>query len=62
MGQSVINYQIRNFAGDGEYFPNNFGAERDPRVNWQDHFINFPIAQRDLDLFGAGYPQNDDYN
>lgn len=62
MGQSVINFQIRNFAGDGEYFPNNFGAERDPRVNWQDHFINFPIAQRDLDLFGAGYPQNDDYN
>lgn len=61
MGQEVINRQIRNYAGDGEYFPNNFGGDRDPRVNWQDHFINFPIAQIDLDLLGSGYPQNDGY-
>lgn len=62
MGQSVINNQIRTYAGDGEYFPNNFGGERDPRVNWQDHFVNWPIAQRDLDLLGPNYPQNDGYN
>ncbi|GJM31252.1 MAG: membrane protein [Saprospiraceae bacterium] len=60
MGQSVINNQIRSFAGDGEYFPANLGA-RDPRTNWQDHYINFPIPQRDLDLLGGSYPQNDGY-
>lgn len=62
MGQDVINTQIRSYAGDGEFFPNNFGADRDPRVNWQDHFINFPIAQIDLDLLGPTYPQNNGYN
>ncbi|WOD44944.1 RagB/SusD family nutrient uptake outer membrane protein [Hwangdonia lutea] len=61
MGQDVINRQIRNYAGDGPYFPNNFGGDRDPRVNWQDHYINFPIAQIDLDLLGPDYPQNDGY-
>ena len=61
MGQDVINRQIRNYAGDGEFFPNNFGGDRDPRVNWEDHYINFPIAQIDLDLFGPTYPQNDGY-
>ena len=61
MGQEVINRQIRNYAGDGEFFPNNFGGNRDPRVNWQDHYINFPIAQIDLDLFGTSYPQNNGY-
>lgn len=61
MGQDVINRQIRNYAGDGEFFPNNFGGDRDPRVNWQDHYINFPIAQIDMDLLGTGYPQNDGY-
>ncbi|WP_047549598.1 RagB/SusD family nutrient uptake outer membrane protein [Psychroserpens sp. Hel_I_66] len=60
MGQSVINFQITNYAGDGEFFPNNLG-ERDPRTNWQPHYINFPIAQIDLDLLGPGYPQNDGY-
>jgi len=60
MGQEVINRQITNFAGDGEFFPANLGA-KDPRANWKPHYINWPIAQRDLDLLGAGYPQNDGY-
>lgn len=60
MGQDVINFQITNYAGDGEYFPNNLG-DRDPRENWQPHYINWPIAQIDLDLLGPNYPQNDGY-
>lgn len=60
MGQSVIDFQITNYAGDGEAFPNNLG-DKDPRENWMSHFINWPIAQRDLDLLGAGYPQNEGY-
>lgn len=60
MGQDVIDRQITSFAGDGVFFPANLG-EKDPRTNWQAHFINFPIAQIDLDLLGAGYPQNDGY-
>ena len=61
MGQEVINRQITNYAGDGEYFPANLG-EKDPRTNWKPYYINFPIAQIDLDLLGPGYPQNDGYN
>ena len=61
MGQSVIDFQITNYAGDGEYFPANLGS-KDPRENWQPHFINWPIAQRDLDLLGPDYPQNNGYN
>ncbi|WP_405415198.1 RagB/SusD family nutrient uptake outer membrane protein [Maribacter sp. Asnod1-A12] len=61
MGQDVINRQITSFAGDGEFFPDNLGS-KDPRTNWQPHFINFPIAQIDLDLLGSNYPQNDGYN
>ncbi|MBU2996637.1 RagB/SusD family nutrient uptake outer membrane protein [Cellulophaga baltica] len=60
MGQDVIDYQITNYAGDGEYYPNNLG-ENDPRDNWQSHFINWPIAEIDLDLLGSSYPQNDGY-
>lgn len=60
MGQAVIDRQITSYAGDGEYFPANLGS-KDPRTNWQSHYINFPIAQIDLDLLGAGYPQNDGY-
>lgn len=60
MGQDVINRQITSHAGEGEFFPVNLG-EKNPRDNWKPHFINFPIAQRDLDLLGAGYPQNDGY-
>jgi len=60
MGQDVIDRQITSFAGDGEFFPANLG-EKDPRENWRSHFINFPISQIDLDLLGAGYPQNDGY-
>ncbi|OAV44934.1 RagB/SusD family nutrient uptake outer membrane protein [Lewinella sp. 4G2] len=60
MGQDVIDRQITSFAGDGEFFPANLGA-KDPRTNWQSHYINFPIAQQDLDLLGASYPQNDGY-
>jgi hypothetical protein len=61
MGANVLNYQMRNYAGDGPYFPNYYNGPKDPRKNWQDHFINFPIFQEDLDLLGAGYPQNDGY-
>ncbi|WP_299670347.1 RagB/SusD family nutrient uptake outer membrane protein [uncultured Polaribacter sp.] len=57
MGQDVINRQIRNYAGDGDFFPANNGV-KDPRANWQDHFINWPIFQEDLDLLGSNYPQN----
>lgn len=60
MGQDVIDRQITSYAGDGEYFPANLGT-KDPRTNWRPHFINWPIAQRDLDLLGPGYPQNDGY-
>lgn len=58
MGQDVINHQMRTYAGDGEYFPANFGGDKDPRENWKDHYINFAIFQEDLDLFGPNYPQN----
>ncbi|SOE23856.1 Starch-binding associating with outer membrane [Spirosomataceae bacterium TFI 002] len=61
MGSEVLNRQMRTYAGDGEYFPNYFGDIKDPRVNWQDHYINFPIFQEDLDLLGTSYPQNDGY-
>ncbi|WP_405606952.1 RagB/SusD family nutrient uptake outer membrane protein [Polaribacter sp. Asnod1-A03] len=60
MGQEVIDRQITSYAGDGEYFPANLG-EKDPRDNWQSHYINWPIAQIDLDLLGSDYPQNDGY-
>jgi len=60
MGQEVIDRQITTYAGDGEFFPANLG-EKDPRENWRSHYINFPIAQIDLDLLGSGYPQNDGY-
>ncbi|APY01351.1 RagB/SusD family nutrient uptake outer membrane protein [Lacinutrix venerupis] len=61
MGQNVIDTQITSFAGDGEDFPANLGV-KDPRTNWMSHYINWPIAQRDLDLLGPDYPQNDGYN
>lgn len=61
MGQDILNNQIRSYAGDGEFFPANFNGEKDPRLNWKDHYINFPIFQEDLDLLGPGYPQNSGY-
>ncbi len=61
MGQDIINTQMTSFSGDGEYFPANFGGSKDPRLNWKDHYINFPIFQGDLDLLGPGYPQNSGY-
>ena len=57
MGQEVINRQIRTYAGAGDFYPANLGS-KDPRTNWQDHFINWPIFQEDLDLLGPNYPQN----
>ncbi|MGJ8592776.1 MAG: RagB/SusD family nutrient uptake outer membrane protein [Aquaticitalea sp.] len=60
MGQQVIDFQITNYAGDGEFFPANLGS-KDPRENWRPWYINFPIAQIDLDLLGSSYPQNDGY-
>ena len=61
MGQSVIDFQMTNYAGDGEYYPVNLGS-KDPRENWRSHFINWPISQNDLDLLGPNYPQNNGYN
>lgn len=61
MGAEVLNKQMRTYSGDGAYFPANFGGTRDPRVNWKDHFINFPIFQEDLNLLGPNYPQNPGY-
>jgi len=61
MGQSVMNHQMKTYSGDGEFVPAYFDGEKDPRVNWQDHFINFPIPQIDLDLLGNNYPQNAGY-
>lgn len=61
MGQTVIDFQMTNYAGDGEYFPANLGV-KDPRENWRSFFINWPISQNDLDLLGPDYPQNDGYN
>ena len=60
MGQDILDFQMTTYAGDGEYFPANLDG-KDPRTNWQSHFINWPIAQIDLDLLGSGYPQNDGY-
>jgi len=57
MGQEVINRQITTYAGAGDFYPANLGS-KDPRANLQDHFINWPIFQEDLDLLGPNYPQN----
>ncbi|MBJ2174160.1 RagB/SusD family nutrient uptake outer membrane protein [Aureibaculum sp. A20] len=62
LGSDVLNYQMRTYAGDGEYYPQYYDGEKDPRVNWQDHYINYPIYQEDLDLLGPNYPQNEGYN
>jgi len=59
-GQEVLNRQMTTYAGDGPFFPANLGV-KDPRTNWKDHFINYPIPQRDLDLLGPNYPQNPGY-
>ncbi len=61
MGQSVINHQMRTYSGDGQFVPAYYNGVKDPRVNWQDHYINFPIPQINLDLMGSSYPQNDGY-
>ncbi|QCX36897.1 RagB/SusD family nutrient uptake outer membrane protein [Aureibaculum algae] len=61
LGSDILNEQMRTYAGDGEFYPRYFGGEKDPRVNWQDHYINYPIFQEDLDLLGPNYPQNDGY-
>ena len=61
-GQATLNTQMRTYAGDGPFFTSYYNGPKDPRVNWQDHFINFPIFQQDLDLLGPNYPQNDGYN
>jgi hypothetical protein len=61
MGQSVINHQMRTYSGEGPFVPAYYGGSKDPRVNWKDHYINFPIPQINLDLMGNNYPQNDGY-
>ncbi|MGB5364564.1 MAG: RagB/SusD family nutrient uptake outer membrane protein [Aureibaculum sp.] len=61
LGSDILNNQMRSYAGDGPYFPNYYDGPKDPRLNWQDHFINFAIFQEDLDLLGPSYPQNDGY-
>lgn len=54
MGISTMRTQIQNFAGDEFY-------KGDARTNFQDHYINFPIPQAQLDFLGASYPQNSGY-
>lgn len=61
MGQAVMNHQMRTYSGDGQFVPVYYNGPKDPRLNWKDHYINFPIAQIDLDLMGADYPQNVGY-
>ncbi|MCG9794039.1 RagB/SusD family nutrient uptake outer membrane protein [Flavobacterium algicola] len=60
-GATTLNTQMRNYSGDGAYFPANFGGSKDPRINWQDYYINFAIFQEDLNLLGPNYPQNTGY-
>ena len=61
LGSDILNHQMTTYAGDGEYYPRFVGGDQDVRLNWQPHFINFPIFQEDLDLLGPNYPQNDLY-
>jgi len=61
-GQEVMNFQMRTYSGDGPFYPAYFNGAQDSRLNWKDHFINFPIFQEDIDLFGPNYPQNEGYN
>lgn len=60
-GAAVLNTQMRTYAGDGAFFPANFGGSKDPRINWKDNFINFPIFEDDINLLGPNYPQNTGY-
>lgn len=61
-GQATLNTQMRTYSGDGPFFTSYYNGPKDPRINWQDHYINFPIFQDDLNLLGPNYPQNDKYN
>ncbi|MEE9349147.1 MAG: RagB/SusD family nutrient uptake outer membrane protein [Flavobacteriaceae bacterium] len=51
MGINVLRHQIQTYAGDDGY-------KDDARTNFQDHYINFPIPQSQLDFLGPNYPQN----
>ncbi len=46
--------QIQKFAGEDSY-------KSDARSNIKDRHVNLPIPQTELDLLGAGYPQNEGY-
>ncbi len=59
--KKTLKHQMETYSGDGQFYPTYYGGVKDPRVNWQDHYINFPIAQIDLDLLGGNYPQNVGY-
>jgi starch-binding outer membrane protein, SusD/RagB family len=61
-GQDVMNFQMRTYSGDGPYYPSYYNGANDSRLNWKDHYINMPIFQDDIDLFGPNYPQNEGYN
>lgn len=47
----VMGSQTRQYAGDNHY-------KTEPRVNFQDHFVNFPIPRSQLELLGPSFPQN----
>lgn len=54
MGIDVLRHQIQTYAGDDGY-------KDDARTNFQDHYINFPIPQSQLDFLGPNYPQNNGF-
>lgn len=46
--------QVQHFSGDDD-----FGNEG--RGNMKPHYVNLPIPRSELELLGAGYPQNEGY-
>ena len=46
--------QVEKFAGDDDF-------KNEARANIKAHYVNLPIPQSELELLGAGYPQNEGY-
>lgn len=60
-GQATMDFQMKTHSGDGAFAPSFFATTQNSRLNWRSHYINWPIFQEDIDLFGPNYPQNDGY-
>ncbi|MDO7171751.1 RagB/SusD family nutrient uptake outer membrane protein [Mariniflexile sp. AS56] len=60
-GQATMDFQMTTYSGDGPYAPSFFATTQNSRLNWRSYYINMPIFQEDIDLFGPNYPQNDGY-